>query len=65
MKEVTKPYDMRFDAEFERRLFRLLGEIEGYQYEGRCGNVLPALFSCVSYVWGNDPYVTKLKKRSH
>ena len=53
---------MRFCAEFDKRLERLSKALDSYLQRGYNGDVLPALFSCTSYLWAKYPYVTKLKK---
>lgn len=62
MKQVSTPREMRFSAEFERRLERLQRAIENYLYNEGDGDILPALYSCASYLWCRSPYVTELKK---
>ena len=62
MKEVSTFNEMRFGAEFDRRLERLSKALDNYLQFGHCGDVLPALFSCCSYVWAKTPFITKLKK---
>lgn len=62
MKEVSTLKEMRFSAEFDRRLKRLSKALDNYYQRGYCGDVLPALYSCCSCVWANSPFITKLKK---
>lgn len=62
MKQVSTPSEMRFSAEFEKRLKRLSKALDSYLQRGYNGDVLPALYACSSYLWAKSPYITELKK---
>lgn len=62
MKQVSTPSEMRFNAEFEKRLERLSKALDNYLQRGYNGDVLPALYACCTLLWAKSPYITKLKK---
>lgn len=65
MEEVSTFSEMRFNADFERRLKRLSKALDNYLERGYNGDVLPALYACVSCLWAKSPFITKLKKGGH
>lgn len=51
-----------FKSDFEARLNRLYYCLGRYFSTGRPGSLIPAIFSCVRYLWCNSDYRNKRYK---
>lgn len=66
MNKNSKGANVSLKAEFRKRLVRLRTAIDfALKYDCAGGDVLPALFSCLTYLWCNSDYEKANPKPKH